>query len=73
MDSVRAALVDYRLADGYSGLTFARALKARIGSRRYVTIVAGDTSTQRLHVRHESGFAVLHKPLAPGQFLAAVR
>lgn len=69
---VAVAIVDFRLADGYSGIEAARWLKTRFGDQINVVIVTGDTSRERLKALHQSGFLILHKPINDEQLLSAL-
>lgn len=69
---VAAAVVDYRLHDGFTGIGAARKLKKILGADVPVVLITGDTSADRLRVLAVSGFPVLHKPLNPDQLLAAL-
>jgi two-component system, sensor histidine kinase len=68
---VTVAFVDFRLADGYVGIDVARVLQQRFSIRLKIVMVTGDTSTERLQALHESGYAILHKPVNAAQMLAA--
>ncbi len=65
-----AAFVDYRLGDGFTGVTAARRLRAVLGPRVPVVLITGDTSPERLRDLQSGGFPVLHKPLSPAAMLA---
>ncbi len=72
LSSVAAALVDYRLEDGYTGIDAARRIErlfARHGRQITIVLITGDTSAERIRALHESGFAVLHKPVQPVRLL----
>lgn len=69
---VAAAVVDFRLADGYSGIEAARYLQARFGDQIKIVIVTGDTSPERLQTLHQSDFQILHKPINDHQLLNAL-
>ncbi len=69
---VAAAVVDYRLHDGFSGIEAARKLKLILGDGVPVILITGDTSAERLRILGASGFPVLHKPLDPDQLLNAL-
>ena len=68
--AVRAAVVDYRLADGYTGIEVAERLRMRFGETLKVVMVTGDTSPERLQALHESGLLVQHKPMNAPDLLA---
>ena len=69
---IAAAVVDYRLHDGFTGIDAARKLQKILGANVKIVLITGDTSAERLRVLGASGFAVLHKPLNPDQLLAAL-
>lgn len=69
---VAAAFVDYRLGDGFSGITAARRLRDVLGPGVPVVLITGDTSPERLRDLQGSGFQVLHKPLSPAAMLAVL-
>ena len=71
-NDIAAALVDYRLQDGFTGIEAARKLQRILGAAVPVILITGDTSAERLRILKASGFPVLHKPLHPDQLLAAL-
>ena len=71
-DEIAAAVVDYRLQDGFTGIEAARKLRRILGATVPVVLITGDTSAERLRILGASGFPVLHKPLNPDQLLAAL-
>lgn len=70
---VVAAVVDYRLTDGYTGVEAARCIRARLGTVVPIVLITGDTSAERLRLLSESGFPVLHKPIDVSKLLATLR
>jgi two-component system, sensor histidine kinase len=71
-NNVLAAIVDYRLQDGFTGIKAAHKLRTALGPLVPLIIITGDTSADRLRLLNDSGFAVLHKPLSTEQLLAAL-
>ena len=69
---IAAAVVDYRLQDGFTGIEAARKLQKVLGDGVPVVLITGDTSAERLRLLGVSGFPVLHKPLNPDQLLSAL-
>jgi signal transduction histidine kinase/ActR/RegA family two-component response regulator len=59
------ALVDYRLPEGRNGIELLAEIRERFGLRLPAVLVTGDTAAQRLRAVKESGYPVLHKPVAP--------
>jgi signal transduction histidine kinase len=58
-------IVDYRLAGGKTALEAIGDLHNYLGSPVPAIIVTGDTAPARIREAHDSGFLLLHKPLAP--------
>jgi two-component system, sensor histidine kinase len=68
-----AAIIDYRLQDGFTGIEAARRIRARLGDVVPITLITGDTSPERLRELKESGFPVEHKPLDPEKLLKTIK
>jgi CheY-like chemotaxis protein len=56
---------DYRLGDGYSGITAIEALRGSFGAPIPAFLITGDTVPERLREAQESGHYLLHKPVRP--------
>ncbi len=69
---IAAAVVDYRLHDGFTGIEAARKLQKILRRGVPILLITGDTSAERLRLLGISGFPVLHKPLNPDQLLTAL-
>lgn len=70
--NVAAVVVDYRLADGFTGIEAAGKLRNTLGTGVPIVLITGDTSADRLRILGACGFTVLHKPLDPDQLLVAL-
>lgn len=70
--NVAAAVVDYRLQDGFTGIEAAGKLQNILGAGVPVVLITGDTSADRLRILGASGFTVMHKPLDPDELLTAL-
>jgi signal transduction histidine kinase/ActR/RegA family two-component response regulator len=68
-----AIIADYRLRDNRTGLDAVRAIHDRYHDDIPVLIVTGDIAAERLREVNDSGFTVLHKPVAPGKLRAFLR
>ena len=66
-------IADYRLRDNKTGVEAIRALYAEYNCQIPALIVTGDIDSERLRDVNESGFQVLHKPVAPAKLRAFVR
>ena len=69
-DRIGAVIVDYRLQDGFTGISAARKLQQVVGPTVPITLITGDTSPERLRALEASGFPVMHKPLNTEQLLS---
>jgi len=63
---------DYRLREGETGLSAIRSLRARYGALIPGVLLTGDTAPDRLREARDSGFLLLHKPVAHGRLRAAL-
>ena len=68
-----AIIVDYRLRENKTGIEAIQALHAHFGTKIPALIVTGDTAVEQLREVAQSGFQVLHKPVAPGKLRAFLR
>ncbi|MBC9883568.1 hybrid sensor histidine kinase/response regulator [Bradyrhizobium sp. INPA01-394B] len=71
---VRPAIVlcDYRLRAGEDGTEVITRLQEMLGERIPAILITGDTATDRVRLAYNSGFHVLHKPIAPGKLRALI-
>jgi len=60
-------LADFRLRDGLTGSVVINQLRQMIGADIPGVIITGDTAPERIREARESGCALLHKPIKPGQ------
>lgn len=60
-------LVDYRLREGRTGVEAIRLIRDHCGRQVPAAILTGDTDPERLREARESGYPLLHKPLAAGK------
>ncbi len=58
---------DYRLRGHRNGAEAIAALRAELGDTLPALLVTGDTDPARLREAHDSGVALLHKPVSPAQ------
>jgi signal transduction histidine kinase len=62
-------LSDYRLRHGETGIAAVNAIQGEFGPIP-AALITGDTAPHRLHEATASGYALLHKPVNPGQLKA---
>jgi two-component system, sensor histidine kinase len=60
-----AILCDYRLRQGESGIDAVVRIRDEFNAQIPAMLITGDTGEDRLREAHESGLAVLHKPVQP--------
>ena len=65
-------LCDYRLAGGESGIDVIHRLQEFLGFPVPAVIITGDTASDRVKLAHESGFAILYKPVTYGKLRALI-
>ncbi|WP_173980226.1 hybrid sensor histidine kinase/response regulator [Magnetospirillum sp. UT-4] len=63
--SFDALLLDHRLGRGLTGTATAREMHRQSGRPFPTLVLTGDTAKERIAEIHDSGFAMLHKPIAP--------
>ena len=63
-------LMDYQLDDGATGTEALNSLKTQLNGAFDAVILTGDTSQQCMLDAHQSGYKVLHKPVASGKLRA---
>jgi signal transduction histidine kinase/CheY-like chemotaxis protein len=56
---------DYRLAHGKTGFGLIDRMRHAYGAQIPAFLISGDTTPERLHEAHESGYYLLHKPVMP--------
>ena len=66
-------IADYRLRENRTGFEALHRIGSLWGQAIPSLIVTGDTSPERSRQAQESGFAFLHKPVAPGKLRAFLR
>jgi CheY-like chemotaxis protein len=64
-------LVDFRLADGETGLAAIEALHTDLGPVSAI-VVTGSSAPDELRMLEAAGFPILHKPVKPDELLAAI-
>ncbi|MDN3277973.1 hybrid sensor histidine kinase/response regulator [Frankia sp. RB7] len=71
---VRPAIVlcDYRLRAGEDGTEVILRLQGLLGNKIPAILITGDTATDRVRLAYDSGFHVLHKPIAPSKLRALI-
>jgi signal transduction histidine kinase/CheY-like chemotaxis protein len=65
-------ICDYRLRDGENGIGLIKRLQANYSERVPAVLITGDTASDRLQEAQESGFILLHKPVAEIKLRATV-
>ncbi|MGE5522194.1 MAG: ATP-binding protein [Rhodospirillaceae bacterium] len=60
-------ICDYRLAHGASGLDTVEDVRQALRRNLPALLVTGDTAADRLREAHQSGYTLLHKPVAPAE------
>lgn len=72
--TIRPAIIlcDYRLRAGEDGTVVIQRLQDALGDRIPAILITGDTATDRVRFAYNSGFHVLHKPIAPGRLRALI-
>lgn len=68
-----AIIADYRLRESQTGIEAIHAIQAKYEAGIPALIVTGDTAAELLREVNESGFQVLHKPVAPAKLRAFLR
>lgn len=63
---------DWRLRGGETASTAIAQIRRSCGADSPVLIISGDIAPQQLRAIHETGFALLHKPVPPARLRAAV-
>ncbi|WP_247872086.1 response regulator [Azospirillum sp. TSO35-2] len=58
-------LSDYRLRDGWSGITAVRAVREACGAAVPAIILTGDTGTELIAAAKAEQVTILHKPVQP--------
>lgn len=64
---------DYRLRGGHTGTEAINSIRSTFGIVPPAIVITGDTAPERLREATESGYTVVHKPIAPDDFLTAIR
>jgi signal transduction histidine kinase/CheY-like chemotaxis protein len=65
-------ICDYRLRGGENGIDTIFRLRSEYNEEIPAMLITGDTAPDRLHEAHESGFLLLHKPVAASKLRAAI-
>jgi GAF domain-containing protein len=63
---------DYRLMNGKTGIEVIERLRGTLGASIPAFLISGDTAPERLRDASESGFHLLHKPVAPMRLRAVL-
>ena len=63
---------DYRLRGEENGVDVIRQLRAEYNDDVPAILITGDTGSERLREVQQSGFLVLHKPVATGKLRATI-
>jgi len=66
-------LADFRLRNGKNGVEACELIFEELNRELPAAIITGDTSPQRLMELKESGYQVLHKPVAPGELRSLIQ
>jgi signal transduction histidine kinase len=65
-------ICDYRLRDHENGIAVVRRLQSEFNADIPALLITGDTAPERLQEAQESGFFLLHKPVANAKLRAAI-
>jgi CheY-like chemotaxis protein len=71
-ESVDLLIVDYRLRRHASGIETIARLREKAGRAIPALVVTGDTGPDRLREAQQSGYPLLHKPVAPARLRATM-
>ncbi len=71
-DSPDLMIVDFRLAEGASGLQAAERVRQQLGWALPVILVTGDTAPARIREAFTAGHVLLHKPVDPNRLHACM-
>jgi two-component system, sensor histidine kinase len=66
------ALCDFRLRAGEDGIEVIHRLHSFLTEAIPAVLITGDTASERVRLAYDSGFHVLHKPIAPGRLRALI-
>jgi CheY-like chemotaxis protein/anti-sigma regulatory factor (Ser/Thr protein kinase) len=66
-------IADYRLRENHTGIEAIRAIQAVYGADIPALIITGDTAVEQLREVNDSGYLILHKPVAPAKLRAFLR
>jgi signal transduction histidine kinase len=72
-EQIDMVISDWRLRADENGIDAVRAVRSVCGESTPAVLITGDTSPELLRTAHESGLAVLHKPLRPRQLLRLIK
>lgn len=72
-EDIDGIIVDYRLRDNRTGIEAIRAIQASIDHEVPALIITGDIGADKLREVSDSGFQLLHKPVAPIKLHTFVR
>lgn len=67
------AIVDFRLAEGKTGLEVLDWLHEHFGADLPGIVISGDIAAERLHEVQASGYPLLHKPVSPAKLRSVLR
>jgi DNA-binding NtrC family response regulator len=66
-------IADYRLRNKHTGIEAIKAIHSKFGSDIPALIITGDTAAEQLREVNDSGFQILHKPVAPAKLRTFLR
>jgi CheY-like chemotaxis protein/anti-sigma regulatory factor (Ser/Thr protein kinase) len=69
---VDVLICDYRLGSGATGLDAVAGVRRALGRDVPTLLVTGDTAADRLREVHDSGYLLLHKPVAPAKLRQSI-
>ncbi|MGO9989295.1 MAG: hybrid sensor histidine kinase/response regulator [Steroidobacteraceae bacterium] len=72
-EQIDLVISDWRLRGQENGIDAVNAVRAVAGQSTPAVLITGDTSPELLRFAHESGLAVLHKPLQPRQLVRLIK
>jgi signal transduction histidine kinase/CheY-like chemotaxis protein len=64
---------DYRLGEGYNGVSAIARLRAAIGRAVPACLMSGDTDGELMQVAKDAGLTLLHKPVRPAKLRSLLR
>jgi len=70
---IRCVLLDYRLPEGWNGVSLHQEMCKRAGYELQTILVTGDTAAKKLREVEDSGLPLLHKPVNPNDLYESIQ